>query len=188
MSAKATFVGKAPGIMRRLMVDFPLTDMDAAAIVGNLGHECKGFTDMQEDKPVVKGSRGGYGWPQWTGPRRRAYEAYCKRNGLNPASDKANYAYLFVELTGSEKKAIQAVRGAKTLAKKVEAFELAFLRAGIKHYPSRMKYAEWALEAYRGAPVPAPQPKPSQPSAPVSGGWLAAIINFLVNLIRGGGK
>src|SRR5690606_29853274 len=110
---------------------------DAAAILGNFGHECAGFTAMQEVKPVVAGSRGGYGWPMWTGPRRRAYEAYCKRNGLDPTGDKANYAYVFVELKGPERKAIPAVLEAVGLEAKVKAFELAFERAGAKHYASR---------------------------------------------------
>lgn len=182
----ATFNRKAPWIMALLMRDFPLTLDDAAAILGNLGHESGGLATLQEAKPVVPGSRGGYGWAQWTGPRRRAYEAYCKRNGLNPASDEANYKYLFVELKGPEKKAIPAVQGASGLAGKVKAFELAFERAGAKHYASRNKWAARALEAWHAAggapalpawavdtdltmrlpdpmPAPAPLPQPDDP-------------------------
>lgn len=80
-NAEQTFRAKAPGIMAQLVRDFPITPEDAAAIVGNLGHESQGFTAMQEFKPVVAGSRGGWGWAQWTGPRRRAFEAYCARTG-----------------------------------------------------------------------------------------------------------
>lgn len=155
MTVETTFKAKAPGIMAKLMPDFGFSVDDAAAVVGNLGHECEGFTDMTEDKPLVPGSRGGFGWPQWTGPRRRAFEAYCKRNGLDPAGDKANYGYLFVELKGSEAKAVGATKAAGTLDQKVKAFERAFLRAGIKHYPSRLKFAQWALAAYGEAPKPA---------------------------------
>lgn len=80
------------------MQDFSV-DLDAAAAAfGNFGHQSAGFTAMQEIKPTVAGSKGGYGWPMWTGPRRRAYEAYCRKHGLDPASDTANYAYIFVEL------------------------------------------------------------------------------------------
>lgn len=111
--AQDVFRAKAPGIMAQLMEDFPLQLDDVAAVVGNFGHECAGFTAMQEINPVVEGSRGGYGWPMWTGARRRAYEAYCKRNKLDPASDKANYAYVFVELKGPEKRAIGALLKAK---------------------------------------------------------------------------
>lgn len=178
------YTDMAPGIMRRLMVDFDLDDIEAAAILGNLGHESGGFKFLQELKPLVPGSKGGYGWAQWTGPRRRQFEAYCKRNGLNPASDKANYGFLFVELTGSEKAAVSAVQQASGLAGKVKAFEMAFERAGVKHYPSRIKYAEQALAAYRQnkkpviimPPKPIPPPpdiEPPEPTQPAPDGGLS---------------
>lgn len=151
MDAKTLFAAQAPWIMALLMRDFPIGLDDAAAILGNLGHECAGFTLLQEQKPTVAGSAGGYGWPQWTGPRRRAYEAYCKRNGFDPASDVANYKYLWVELQGSEGKAIPATKAAKSLAEKVKAFELNFERAGVKHYDSRISWAGRALDAWHAA-------------------------------------
>ncbi|GAA2872007.1 hypothetical protein GGQ99_000954 [Aminobacter niigataensis] len=180
--AQNTFRAKAPGIMAKLMADFPLQLDDVAAILGNFGHECYGFTKLQEISPTVKGSRGGYGWAMWTGPRRRAYEAYCARNKLDPASDEANYAYVFVELKGPERHAIPALRGAIGLAAKVKAFEVAFERAGAKHYVSRNQWASLALEAWyeakskpagaQEAPSPAPVPvdpvktAPATPQAP----------------------
>lgn len=140
---------KSIWIIDKLIPDFKLSLDDACAITGNLGHESMGFKALQEKKPLIPGSAGGYGWAQWTGPRRRAYEAYCKRNNLDPASDKANYGYLFIELTTTEKSAIPAVKNAKTLEAKVKAFELNFERAGIKHYDSRLKYAQMAMRAYQ---------------------------------------
>jgi hypothetical protein len=140
--------------MGKLMSDFSLTDVDAAAIVGNLGHESGGFKFLQEKKPLIPGSAGGYGWAQWTGPRRKAYEAYCSRNKLDPASDKANYGFLFVELMGRESAAIPAVKRVAGLEAKVKAFELSFERAhkDHKHYPSRVSYANKALIAFRRKP------------------------------------
>lgn len=154
------FTDMAPEIMNDLIDDFDLTVEDAAALVGNLGHESGGFKFLQEIKPVVPGSRGGYGWPQWTGPRRVAFEAYCKRNGLDPKSYKANYGYLWVELNGSEKAAIPALKAAPDLDRKVIAFEQKFLRAGIKHYDSRQNYARQALAAWKNYPR---QSKPVDP-------------------------
>lgn len=148
------FTKKAPGLMELLMRDFPIDLEESGAIVGNLGHESGGFKSMQEKNPTVKGSRGGWGWAQWTGPRRRAFEAYCSRNGLDPSGDKANYGWLWVELHGSEKHAIPAVKKAKGLRNKVIAFERAFERAGVKHYDSRERWAEMALQAYADAPKP----------------------------------
>lgn len=168
------FTDKAPGIMRLLMRDFALDDLSAAAIVGNLGHESGGFRFLQEKKPLIPGSKGGYGWAQWTGPRRRNYEAYCKRNNLDPASDKANYGFLFVELTGSEAAAIPAVKAASGLAAKVKAFETKFERAGIKHYDSRNNYAAQALKAYHAAEPPKTTEAKAKDAAKAGGGAVVA--------------
>jgi hypothetical protein len=182
-NAEQTFRAKAPEIMAQLMRDFSTTPEDAAAIVGNLGHESLGFTAMQEFKPVVAGSRGGWGWAQWTGPRRRAFEAYCARTGKDPASDEANYAYLFLELKGiegTEGRAIGKLKAAKGLDAKVEAFEKAFLRAGVKHYTSRKHWAYIAMDEFRktlagGIPIPNPTPVPEGTKAPPTVNWPAII-------------
>lgn len=156
MATDSLYREKAPGIMALLMADFGLDAEGAAAILGNLGHESGGFKFLQEKQPLVPGSEGGYGWAQWTGPRRRAYEAYVERNGLDPASDKANYGWLWVELKGDEAKAVPAVKAAGTLYEKVVAFELAFERAGVKAYDSRLSWANKALAAFHAAGDPAP--------------------------------
>lgn len=165
------FTDKAPWIMNLLRADFGLTVEEAAAVVGNIGHESAGFKHFQEIKPVVPGSRGGFGWCQWTGPRRVAFEAYCKRNNLDPFSDRANYGFLFVELKGSEKAAIPALKKAKGLEAKVSAFERSFERAGVVNMPSRMRYANQALAAWKinqGAkpPYALAKPVPIEPPPP----------------------
>lgn len=145
------FEQKAPWIMALLMRDFAFTVEDAAAVLGNIGHECGGFLLFQEQKPLVKGSRGGFGWCQWTGPRRVAFEAYAARNGFDLKSDQANYGYLFVELRSTESAAVGAVKAAKTLSEKVQAFEKKFERSAKPNYPSRNKWAQKALAAYNAA-------------------------------------
>lgn len=131
-----------------LMEDFDLDLLSAAAIVGNAGHESGGFKQLQELKPLVPGSKGGYGIMQWTGPRRREYEAYCKRNRLDPSDMMANYAFLFVELNGPEGKVIPRLKAGKTLDEKVEIFMKVFLRPGIPHLDQRKIWARRALSAY----------------------------------------
>lgn len=182
----ALFEDKAPKIMVSLLKDFPdWTFEDAAAVVGNLGYETAGFEKLQEIKPTVAGSRGGYGWPQWTGPRRVLYEAYCKRNNLDPASDVANYKYLFVELKGPEKKAIKAVEEAVGLYNKTVAFEKSFERAGIKNHDGRFKYAQRALKAYEASDkttgiVPSSGTvSPLVINTSIAGGVVAAIVAVL---------
>jgi hypothetical protein len=144
------FAEYAPRIMRDLIAEpgFGFGVYDAAAIVGNAGHESGGLEKMQEIAPVVKGSRGGYGWFQWTGPRRRAFEKWAKAKGLSVDSYEANYGFLVHELRGPEKSAVAKTKAAKTLDAKVKAFELAYERAGVKHYPSRNRWARRALELY----------------------------------------
>jgi hypothetical protein len=166
----AKFDTTAPWVITKLMEDFGLDVLRAGAIVGNLGHESGGFENLQEDKPTVPGSAGGFGWAQWTGPRRRAYEAYCKRNNFDPRSDRANYAYLYLELKGlegTESNTIPRLKATKgSLRDLVVNFEQNFLRAGIKHYDSRIKWTERALKAYEaaiGKPPVEPPPLPPRP-------------------------
>lgn len=148
------FDDMAPRLIARLRGDFDFNVDGGSAIMGNGGWESAGFTKLQEMKPTVKGSRGGWGLMQWTGPRRRAFEAYCKRNNLDPASEKANYAFLFLELKGSERKAVAKTRAAQGLFAKVKAFELSFLRAGVKHYDGRNDWAMRAKAVYQAAGSP----------------------------------
>lgn len=171
------FTDKAVEYMPVLMKDFSLSDEEAAAIFGNAGAETEGFKYFQEIKPTVPGSRGGFGWFQWTGPRRRAFEAYCQRNNLNPLSDAANYAFLFVELTTTEKGAIPALKAATGLYNKTVAFEKSFERAGVKAYEKRYSYAKQALEAYRNRPKASPTSLII--TSGFAGGALAAIIAVL---------
>lgn len=180
------FTKKAPAIMALLIQDFNLTELDAAAIVGNLGHESRGFKLLQEIKPLIPGSAGGYGWAQWTGPRRRTFEAYCARNRFEPHSDKANYGFLFVELKGSESAAIPAVKEAIGLEAKVKAFELNFERAhpAYKHYPSRVTWANRALAAYRAGPIKPLIPDAAPPTRKPQTSWLSALINAILSIFR----
>ena len=157
MSQQKTFARKAPIAMRRLMRDFSFDVLDAAAIMGNAGYESGGLTIFQEMKPTVRGSRGGFGWFQWTGPRRVAFERYCRLNGWDIRSDRANYGFLAKELIGPERKAVSRTKRAVGLKAKVVAFEKAFERSGIKNYGSRVIWARRALDAWNKQQKVAPK-------------------------------
>ena len=146
---ETVFRAKVPAIVNRLMPDLSCSVLDACAIMGNLGHECMGFTALQELSPTVAGSAGGWGWAQWTGPRRRQFMAYAKGKSLAADSDEANYQFLLFELRGAYKGVMVRVKAKKTLNDKVVAFEAGYEGAGIKHYDSRERYASWALDATR---------------------------------------
>lgn len=136
-----------------LIEDFDLDEDSAIAIVGNAGHESGGFQSLQEKKPLVPGSRGGYGIMQWTGPRRKDYEKYCKRNKLKPSDMMSNYKFLFVELKGPEGSVLPVLVQGKTLNEKVEIFMRKFLRPGIPHLDNRIVWANRAKEAWDKRPA-----------------------------------
>lgn len=172
----ALFRQKAPAIMRALQTEFPeLGAEDVAAVLGNIGGETGGFQHMQELRPVVAGSRGGYGWCQWTGVRRRQFEAWCREQGVLPSSDEANLGFLCHELRTSERRTLPALMNAQGLRAKVIAFERTFERAGIPHHDGRVRWAKIALSAFApasrtdardaGEELPAPEPMPDRLSA-----------------------
>ncbi len=191
----AIFDRIVPHFMARLMADFDCTAEDAAAVFGNAGHESAGLEKLQEIRPTVPGSRGGWGWFQWTGPRRRQMEAYAKRHGYDLRDPETNYKWLFVELTTTEKRTMPAVMATEGLHQKTKVFEKCFERAGIKHYPSRYAWADRALKAYHETmPVPVPEPPPppdidpapdtAQPSRTrLFGGFFVALLTFLKRIM-----
>lgn len=169
----------APQIAKVLEHTFDLDREETIAILGNLGHESGGFKSLQEKKPLIPGSRGGYGIAQWTGPRRKRYENHCAARGLDPASLEANLTYLVWELQNDpvESKAIQAVKNAQGRRAKVIAFETSFERAhkNYKHYDSRMKWASIAERVLAGEPVRIPRvPGRKKPPNP---GWAEQKLN-----------
>ena len=80
-----------------------------AGLFGNGDVESQGFNTLQEIAPTVAGSAGGFGWMQWTGPRRRAYLAWASALGLDPSADETNYRYMVHELLTIETAAHRAI-------------------------------------------------------------------------------
>lgn len=144
-------------VVRRLAHDLRLSLEQAAGLVGNLGHESVGFTRLQEQRPVVKGSRGGYGWAQWTGPRRRAFEDWCRARSLATNSDEANYGFLVKELTGPEKGFAARLSECETLEEACRLTHKEYERSldaqqgTFTSGPDRLKWAKRALVGARNA-------------------------------------
>ena len=148
--------------MGSLMQYLPPLDVEGSAgMMGNLWAESR-LQVVNEAKPTVKGSRGGYGWPQWTGPRRRAAERFWSERKLDPTTDAAQLAFMIHELQTTHKHALTAVMRPGTLEERTKAFELSYEVAGVKHYPARYEGARLALDAYNKAPVGEPQPAPAE--------------------------
>lgn len=169
------FVEGCASLGPRLMRDLGLTELQAAGLLGNLGHESGGFQTLQERRPVVKGSRGGWGLAQWTGTRRRAMEAWCRTRQVDPADPEANYGYLCAELRGSEAAALLALKRTATLESATETFCTLFERPGIVALDSRLAWSRRALAALRtglaadAMVTVAPAPRPRAAPTPKAG-------------------
>ena len=85
-------------LMNALTTDTGMTKAAAAGLLGNVLHETGNFKYYQEINPTVKGSRGGAGWLQWTGPRRKEFEAWAENNNRDTKDPATNYDYLLVEM------------------------------------------------------------------------------------------
>lgn len=134
--------GVGNDIGRRLLGDlqevFGLTREQAAGFVGNLAHETGDFKFLQEIEPLVPGSRGGYGFAQWTGPRRENFEAWSKENNLDPSSYEANLGFLVHEINNTpEGRFLGELRGAETAEEAARIVSEGYLRPGIPNMESR---------------------------------------------------
>lgn len=143
------FTDKARTYVPRLQKDLSITEVQACGIFGNLGAETGGFTALQEKAPIIKGSRGGYGWMQWTGPRRRKYEAWCAAGGKNAAADETNYQYLVHETLTDEAHSLVQLRKTTSLEAAAYTFMKLNLRPGIEHLDARVNYAKKAFDAVK---------------------------------------
>jgi uncharacterized protein (TIGR02594 family) len=147
--ADATFIVKAPQVMRDLMRDLPgLTAIQAAGILGNIGRECAGFTKFfQVGLPP---GTAGCGWCQWDGPRREAFKQWAAGQNLDWQTDQANYGYLLFELNNTEKTALRNLKQQTSLEAAVTQFEEDFERAGVVAAADRIRYGTLALTAFTG--------------------------------------
>jgi hypothetical protein len=143
------FTDNCPGVMKALIAKFTLTDYQAAAIMGNLGHESAGLETLREvGQPE---GRGGYGWGQWTGTRRNDFLAFAVANKVGWTSINANLWFLMHELQTDYKSTISALEKTKNLRDATVAFERNYERAGVVNMTSRVAWAKIALKAYKGA-------------------------------------
>jgi len=138
----------APKVISDLTRDLGVTPEVAAGIVGQLGYESDGLQGINERQPVVPGSRGGFGWAQWTGPRRKQFEAWSADQGLDAASPEANYGFLVHELKNTpESRVLEKLQGVSDPQQAGKIFTDTFLRPGIPAYDKRASWTEKAMNA-----------------------------------------
>jgi hypothetical protein len=132
-----------------LMRDFGLNDIEAGGIVASLAAESGGFKQLQELAPTIPGTQGGWGYAQWTGPRRVAFAHWAQEQGFDPKSYAANYGFLKHELQNTDEgKILDQLRGAKTIRDATRIFtgsaadKTGFLRPGKVNLGGRYSWAD----------------------------------------------
>jgi hypothetical protein len=149
----------APQTVQRLSNDLNISPQVATGIVGQLGYESAGLQSINEMQPVVPGSRGGYGWAQWTGPRRRQFESWAQQNNMDVADPEANYQFLVYELTQTpEKGVLNKLQGVQDPVQAGKIFTDSYLRPGVPAYDKRASWVEKTINAL----VPAAQAQTQQ--------------------------
>lgn len=113
----------------------------AIGIVANMSAESGYNPGVNEAQPLVKGSRGGFGLYQVTGPRRRAYEAFAAERGVGAADVDAQLDFLVHEMNTTEKRARDRVYAATDPIEAARLTSDLFLRPGIPHMDARLSEA-----------------------------------------------
>jgi len=94
---------------------------------------------INEISPTVKGSRGGFGLAQWTGPRRVALEEFAAARGVPPSDPEAQFDFFMAENAGPEKAAWDKVMATKDATEAAKTFTLAWERPGIVNMGHTLK-------------------------------------------------
>lgn len=102
---------------------------------------------INEAKPLVPGSRGGFGLAQWTGPRRVALEQFAQQSGRDVADPNVQMDFLMHELQGPEANAAKTIMSAQNSGDAAVAIAQNFLRPAQQHLDRR-------VARYRGAGAP----------------------------------
>jgi len=131
----------ARGMPRHIAEAFALNAMDESGM--NPG--------INEIAPLVPGSRGGFGLMQWTGPRRRALEAFAAERGTSVDDPALQMDFLMTELQGPEAAAWSKISAAGDTGTAAAAIVNRFLRPAESHR-ARREAAYLGGKAYAGAP------------------------------------
>jgi hypothetical protein len=161
----AGFDARGGWLVNRLVAEFSLTDIQAAAPVGVFGGGESGLQAVQEKKPIS--GRGGFGWAQWTGPRRVQFEKFCADHDRDVTEDEANYLFLVEELRGGEAHALAQLKKCSAIDSAVYTFVTYFERPSDPDTETA-RSIPWAKRALVAAAKLQAAPKPAPLPAPVS--------------------
>jgi hypothetical protein len=157
------YKAKSVWLIGKLIADFKLADFQCAGICGN-GYQESMLTAVLENDGIVTSPTRGIGWFQWTGPRHRAFVAYCAGAKLDWTSDDAEYGFLKHELDTNYAYVLAHLRPTTTLTDATQIFERYYEGAGVVAMQHRLDGANIALDAWRA----------QQSAVPVAGSAIAA--------------
>lgn len=129
--------GDAATRIRAGLIKRGLPEHVADAFVMNFKDESGLDSGINEAAPIVPGSRGGFGLSQWTGPRRRALEAFAAQRGAPVSDEDTQLDFLMEELSGSEAAAARHILSAGTKGEAAAAILNKFLRPAEEHRARR---------------------------------------------------
>lgn len=134
-------------ITESLMKDLGISRTQAAGIVGNLMQESGLNPSINQGGKIGKPdpSAPGYGWVQWSGPRRKEYENFARQQGLDPGSPAANYAFLVKELTGPYSGVLNRLKQTSSVADAARIIFAEYEIPGDGSLPVRTEYANQSL-------------------------------------------
>ncbi|MDE4176359.1 phage tail tip lysozyme [Phaeobacter sp. PT47_59] len=115
-----------------------LPDHIARGFLANFQVESGLNPGINEIAPLVPGSRGGFGLAQWTGPRRRQFEAFAGERGTRVDDLDTQLDFLMHELGTTEQSAAKSIFAAQTPEDATRAISEKFLRPGIPHLDRRL--------------------------------------------------
>ena len=113
----------------------------ARGMVANMSAESGLNPSINEIAPTVAGSRGGYGLNQWTGPRRRQFEAFAADRGVSPSDLNTQLDFTVWELQNTEKRAGDRLMSAPDEMAAATIYSNDFLRPGIPNMDKRLAEA-----------------------------------------------
>lgn len=151
----------------------------ASGLVSNLNAE-SGIKGINEANPTS--GRGGFGWAQWTGPRRNDFEGYAARRGMDPSSDDANMGFLVDELTTKYPQILAQLRRGD-----ISANEAANIVARGYIIPPADKIAGHVADAEKIAKLASGQSSSAASNGVVVGPWGARMAGYdpaLSDLLR----
>lgn len=135
--ARAKPQASGGGAIREGLIARGMPEHIADAFMLNFQDESGLNSDINEAKPLVPGSRGGYGLYQLTGPRRTGFEAFAAKQGKDPSDVDAQLDWLMYELQGPEATAAKNIFAAKDTPTAAAAIVNDFLRPSPEHAASR---------------------------------------------------